>query len=75
MERGQADETTFSVPTIDCESCARSIKGALGRIEGIGPVDVDIPAKRVHVQYDPSRLDEQQLREVVEGAGFATEEA
>jgi copper chaperone CopZ len=66
--------TTFAVPSIDCASCARSIQAALGAVEGIREVDVDISARQVNVDYDAGRLDEAGIRDALEGAGFAVGE-
>ena len=68
-----ATQTEFRVPTIDCEGCARTIKGALGRVSGIDLVEVDVPAKRVRVEYDAIELDEARVRDAVEAAGFPIE--
>ena len=66
-------EAEFSVPTIDCEGCARSIKAALGRVEGTRAVEVDVAHKRVLVQYDADRLTSGRLRDALETAGFVVE--
>ncbi|HEV8637758.1 MAG TPA: heavy-metal-associated domain-containing protein, partial [Chloroflexota bacterium] len=46
----------LSVPDISCEHCERAIKGALEPLEGVQAVQVDIPAKRVTVQYDENKV-------------------
>jgi copper chaperone CopZ len=38
--------TVLNVPDISCEHCERTITGALSPVEGIRPVDVDIPPGR-----------------------------
>ena len=45
----------LSVPDISCEHCERAVKNALGSVEGIQQVDVDIPGKTVEVRYDRER--------------------
>jgi len=45
-------ETAFSAPGITCEGCAGSIKAALGRVEGVGLVGVDVASKTVTVTHD-----------------------
>src|SRR5947209_2463082 len=46
-------ESTFSSPDIVCEGCAGAIRKALGAIEGVTDVGVDVAAKRVAVEHDP----------------------
>ena len=40
---------TYSVPEISCDHCKQSIEGAVGPVEGVERVDVDVPAKTVTV--------------------------
>ena len=44
--------TVLNVPDISCEHCERAITGALQPVEGVRLVNVDIPARQVHVDYD-----------------------
>ena len=46
--------TVLSVPDISCEHCQRAITGALSPVAGVESVNVDIPMKKVTVQYDPT---------------------
>jgi copper chaperone len=57
---------TLSVPDISCEHCERAIKGALEPLAGVQSVNVDIPAKKVRVAYDESRVDIAQIKAAVE---------
>jgi copper chaperone CopZ len=47
----------LNVPDITCDHCERTITGALTPLEGVHSVAVDISAKQVQVEYDPSRVD------------------
>jgi copper chaperone len=49
--------TVLSVPDISCEHCAHTVTNALSSLAGVARVAVDIPTKRVTVEYDPSRVD------------------
>jgi copper chaperone CopZ len=57
---------TLSVPDISCEHCERAIKGALEPLAGVQAVRVDIPAKRVTVQYDESKVGIGDIKQAVE---------
>ncbi|HEV7662811.1 MAG TPA: heavy-metal-associated domain-containing protein [Chloroflexota bacterium] len=58
--------TVLTVPDISCEHCERTITGALTPVEGIRAVNVDIPAKQVHVEYDESVVDVDRMKDVLQ---------
>jgi len=43
-------DTTYSVPGIHCEHCARAIREELSEVEGVEGVDVDLETKIVTVR-------------------------
>jgi copper chaperone CopZ len=45
----------FIVPDINCEHCSKTIEGAVGGLEDVDLVDVDLDAKRVTVQGEVPR--------------------
>ena len=46
----------LNVPTISCHHCENTINEALTPLAGVSSVNVDIPAKKVTVEYDPSAI-------------------
>jgi len=65
----------FSIPNMVCEGCAEKLDGALHLLAGVRDVRSDVRQKRVHVRYEPSTVDVQQLKKAVEAAGFTVVEA
>jgi copper chaperone len=63
-------QTRFIAPDISCGGCAASIKNALGRLEGILIVNVDVPAKSVMVEHDESIVPREKVAEALDKAGF-----
>ncbi len=57
---------TLSVPDISCEHCERTITNALTPLEGVQSVQVDIPEKRVRVDYDESKVDVERFKSVLQ---------
>ena len=55
----------LSVPDISCEHCERTITEALTPVEGIQAVAVDIPAKRVRVDYDERAIDVDRMKAIL----------
>lgn len=62
-------KTTFTAPDIVCGGCANAIKNALGRIDGVTAVDVDVETKKVTVDHE-ANLTQERLAEVLDDAGF-----
>ncbi len=60
----------LSAPDIVCKSCAAAITRALGGLDGVQQVNVDITAKTVDVQFDENRLAVEQILHRLDDAGF-----
>lgn len=63
-------ETTLSVPDVSCEHCVKTINGALGAVEGVEQVNVDIPTKTVSLTYDANQVEMEKIEEVLDEAGY-----
>ena len=61
----------FSVPDMDCASCAGKVSNALRRHEGVTSVDTRPTSGTVLVGFDPGTTDQGRLIEAIEGAGYA----
>jgi copper chaperone len=61
---------TYTAPDISCEHCRHAIETALGAVNGVESVQVDIPTKRVDVRYDPARVDEATLVATLDEEGY-----
>ena len=57
--------TVLNVPNISCEHCERTITEALAPVAGVQHVRVDIPARQVHVAYDESAVQLDQMKEIL----------
>jgi len=68
-------DVSYRVPEIHCEACERSIRGALGKLEGVSEVEIDWDRREVRVRYDGGKTDASQVRERIERAGFDAEAA
>ncbi|HEY8368282.1 MAG TPA: heavy-metal-associated domain-containing protein [Thermodesulfobacteriota bacterium] len=55
----------LNVPDISCGHCEQTIKKALAPVDGVTSVQVDIPARRVHVEYDERRVDVARISRVL----------
>ena len=64
------ESTTLVAPDISCEHCQHAIEGALGNVEGVNSVKVDIPTKSVHLNYDPQKVSLGKIEEVLDDTGY-----
>jgi copper chaperone CopZ len=60
---------TISIPTAQCESCAKTISAALKSVQGVENVNVNIDDKKVSVQY-ASMLPLATLENAIAKAGY-----
>lgn len=63
-------QTVFLAPDIECGGCASAIQKALGKVEGISDVKVDITAKTVAVAHDLVLVSVEAIVTRLEHAGF-----
>jgi len=61
--------TTLSVPEIHCGHCKQAIEGAVGPLDGVQTVEVDVDARRVHVQHDDA-VTVRALVDAIEDQGY-----
>jgi copper ion binding protein len=64
------ESTTLVAPDISCEHCQHAIKSAIGKIDGVANVAVDIAAKTVHVEYNPKLVTQAKIEEVLDDVGY-----
>lgn len=65
--------TTVTTPDIVCGGCAGSIKKALGNVEGVSEVDVDVATKRVTVNHDEN-VSRAKIVDALDRAGYSVAE-
>ena len=67
------ESTTLIALDISCEHCQHAIEGAVGKMAGVSSVNVDIPAKAIHVNYDPQQVSLAKIEEVLDDVGYTVE--
>ncbi len=66
-------EKLLSVPSISCGHCKATIEGAVGRLDGVESVSVDVPGKTVLVRYDGATVDTPAIVDAIEETGYRVE--
>jgi copper chaperone len=62
--------TVFDVEGMSCNHCVNSIKKAVGELDGVGTVDVDLTTKKVRVDYNDSLVNDEKIKAVIEDQGY-----
>jgi copper chaperone len=65
----QINTTKVTAPDIVCGGCASAIKNALGNVEGVEEVDVNVETKAVTVKHDAA-VSREKIVETLDRAGF-----
>ena len=60
----------MSVDGMKSAECERRVKSALGELEGVRKVEVDIPGKLIAVAHDPYTASEVQIKNAISARGF-----
>lgn len=61
---------TLNVEGMSCTHCENSVIKAVGTLNGVYKVNVDLNAKRVTVEYDSEKVDIQTIKDTIEDQGY-----
>lgn len=62
--------TKLTAPEIVCGGCASAIKNAVGALDGVEQVDVDVETKEVNVVHD-EKVPRSAIEDALDTAGFS----
>ena len=63
----------FSVPEMDCPSCAGKVESSVQKLDGIEDVNPQVTTGKLSVSYDPGRTNPKSIGDRVEKAGYSIE--
>lgn len=75
IESGPFADVELLVPNMVCEGCAEKISDALSSVPGVRKVKSKVRQKHVSIQYEPGRVQKEQLKKTLENAGITAVEA
>ena len=61
---------TLQIKGMHCESCAKTIEKALLKEKGIFSANVNFALENAIIEYEPEKIDEDKIKEVIERAGY-----
>lgn len=62
------EQTTIAIQGMSCGHCVASVKGALGRLEGVQVQEVKMGSATV--EYDPRAVTPERIAQAVEDEGY-----
>lgn len=63
------ENVTLKVEGMSCGHCVAAVEGALNKL-GVSSAKVNLEAKSVAVEYDPSKVTVEAIKEAIEDQGY-----
>lgn len=60
----------LTVSGMSCQHCVKSIKNAVGSLNGVESVNVDLDSRKVSVVFDDEKVSLQTIKDVIEDQGY-----
>jgi len=70
VEEKARKEVTIPIGGMTCASCVRAVERAVGKLEGVASVAVNLATERGTVSYDPSVLRVSAIKQAIVKAGY-----
>jgi len=64
------ETTTIKVSGMSCGGCVKSVTGVLTALDGVVKAEVSLEQKQAVVDFDAAKVTRDQLKAVIEDAGF-----
>ncbi len=64
------ETTTIKVDGMSCGGCVKSVTGVLTALDGVAKAEVSLEQKQAVVAFDAAKVSRDQLKAVIEDAGF-----
>jgi copper chaperone len=64
------ETTTIKVDGMSCGGCVKSVTGVLTALDGVAKAEVSLEQKQAVVEFDAGKVTRDQLKAVIEDAGF-----
>lgn len=64
------DVKTLNVEGMSCSHCENSVKKAVGALDGVGSVEVDLKGNKVTVEFDSAKVSVDDIKNAIEDQGY-----
>ncbi len=62
--------TSLNVEGMSCPHCENSVKKAVGSLNGVESVSVDLKGKKVVVEHDADKVSVETIKDAIEDQGY-----
>ena len=63
-------QEVLSVPEVTCEHCVSALEGAVGALDGVDRVKVDLDRKDITIDYDEAQVGHASFVTAITGEGY-----
>ena len=67
------EERLVSIPRMNCSGCLKNVTNTLQALPSLAIIATDLPAKTLHLHYDPEQLSLEQIKTALEQAEYPIE--
>ncbi|MDZ7672911.1 MAG: heavy metal translocating P-type ATPase [Halanaerobiales bacterium] len=67
------ENLTLKIEGMSCAACSQAVEKALKKTEGISEANVNLPAEKAYIKYDPIKLTLEDIVKVVQNSGYDVE--
>jgi P-type Cu+ transporter len=71
----QREKVSLEITGMTCASCSARIEKGLAKLPGVLKVNVNFAAEKAAVEYDPSRVDQAKMADLVKDLGYGVRES
>jgi len=64
---------TLNVEGMSCSHCENSVKKAVGALDGVASVEVDLKDKKVTIEFDSEKVSIDKIKDAIEDQGYDVE--
>ena len=64
------EQVILTAPDISCDHCKHTIETAVGGIDGVAVVSVDVATTRVEITFDPERTSREAITALLDEEGY-----
>ncbi|WP_405127696.1 copper chaperone CopZ [Sinanaerobacter chloroacetimidivorans] len=69
-EEKKMEKTVLNVEGMSCSHCVNAVKNAVGALDGVAEVEVNLEGKTVTVTYDAGKVSLSAVKDAIEEEGY-----
>jgi len=67
------EKVTLKVNGMSCDHCVNAVEGSVGKLEGVKTVKVHLNEGNVDVEFNPSEVSLDKIKETIDDQGYDVE--